>query len=90
VQRGRSPVSMKDLLDAGLLTAGQELRGRGSVRAKVTATGGLVVAGTEHRSPSNAATAALDGTSTNGWFFWRVQHGQDWVRLDELRRQVKR
>ena len=29
--------------------------------------------GTEHKSPSSAGKAAMDGTACNGWRFWSVQ-----------------
>src|SRR5438132_10792830 len=29
--------------------------------------------GTEHRSPSSAGKAAMDGVACNGWQFWSVQ-----------------
>ena len=29
--------------------------------------------GTEHRSPSSAGKAAMDGVACNGWRFWSVQ-----------------
>ena len=29
--------------------------------------------GTEHKSPSSAGKAAMDGVSCNGWRFWSVE-----------------
>jgi hypothetical protein len=29
--------------------------------------------GTEHRSPSSAGKAAMDGVACNGWRFWRIE-----------------
>jgi hypothetical protein len=29
--------------------------------------------GTEHKSPSSAGTAAMDGVSCNGWRFWSIE-----------------
>jgi hypothetical protein len=37
-------------------------------------------------SPTAAATNAV-GRRINGWHFWRVRKGDEWVRLKELRRR---
>lgn len=89
MQRGRSPVSIKDLVQSGLLSVGEDLtfRDRIDVKAKVTADG-ISVQGQEFRSPSTAATAVLGGISANGWLCWRVRRLTQWTTLDELRREV--
>jgi len=70
----RSPVTVKDLLDAGLLIPGEklQLQNRQDVIARVTKEGMVAWQGTEYTSPSTAATAAR-GMSTNGWTAWRLR-----------------
>lgn len=67
-QRGRSAVSLAQLLEAGLLRDGQELRLRGpaGVSATISASGAILYQGQEYQGPSTAAKAAKGGTSTNG------------------------
>lgn len=88
-QRGRSAVTVAQLLEAGLLRAGQKLRLRGpaEVQAVVTPSGGIEQGGKEYRSPSMAARAAKDGTSTNGWAAWQVEDNGRWIDLGDLRQQ---
>lgn len=84
-------VVIADLLDAGLLAAGDILRfkrpRRGeSHRAVVTASGALALdEGQEFRSPSRAATVAADMTAVDGWHAWATASGRS---LDSLRQQL--
>jgi hypothetical protein len=86
-QRGRSAVSLTQLLEAGLVREDQELRLRGQkgVTATITATGSIKYRGELYPSPSTAARAAKGGTSTNGWTAWQVEDDGVWVNLSELR-----
>ena len=84
-------VTIADLLEAGLLTAGDALRfrrpRRGEThRAVVTASGALALdGGQEFRSPSRAATVAADMRAVDGWHAWTtVTSGRS---LDSLRQQ---
>jgi len=90
MQRGGSPVTIRDLLDAGLLKPGQELRfsGHEDIRANVTSSGTVRFRGVEYRSPSMAAKA-VRGTSLNGWFVWRAKSAGQWIRLRDLRKQLQ-
>jgi len=69
-------VSLKALVDAGLVEQGAELVGTHSdvdYRATVNAAGQVVTAdGTAYDSPSAAAMAVLSRDSWNGWGWWRV------------------
>ncbi len=86
-QRGRSAVSLAQLLEAGLLRQGQELRMRGHAGATATlaASGSIEYGGDQYPSPSTAARAAKGGTATNGWKAWQVEEQGSWVELSELR-----
>jgi hypothetical protein len=88
-QRGRSAVTLAQLLESGLISAGRELRLRGTAgaRAVITQTGGVEYAGKEYPSPSTAARAARGGTSSNGWVAWQVQVDGRWVDLGHLRQR---
>lgn len=70
-----STLSVKYLLDAGLLQVGQELipnrAGYEGKRATITEDGHLVVDGKTYETPSGAGRAVLR-RSINGWWFWRV------------------
>ena len=87
MQRGRSTVSLGDLLSAGSLQPGQQLtfRQRPEVTAEVLANGRLKFGGTEYSSPSTAARAVLGGTSTNGWLAWSIREGDVLVALSDVR-----
>lgn len=86
-QRGRSAVSVAQLLEAGFIRAGQEVRLRGpsATRAVITSNGGIALGGEEYRSPSTAARAARGGTSTNGWAMWQIESDGNWVDLADVR-----
>jgi hypothetical protein len=88
-QRGRSAVTLAQLLESGLLQAGQELRlrGTGGIGAVITQTGGVEYAGREYQSPSSAAKAARAGTSTNGWLAWQVEVDGRWLTLGDIRQR---
>jgi hypothetical protein len=89
MQRGRSAVSLSDLIGAGLLRSGQELSFRRSddVVAVLTESGGLRFKGDEYRSPSTAGRAAAGGVATNGWVAWFAKSGHERVSLARLRDQ---
>ena len=86
VQRGRSAVSVLDLIRQGLLRPGQELTFRQTdTKAVVTHSGSLVVEGIEFKSPSSAAKAVTEGASTNGWTAWFVSSESGLKSLAVLR-----
>jgi hypothetical protein len=86
MQRGRSQTSVADLVAAGYLASGQELRlrGRAELTARITADGRLDVQGKTYGSPSTAANAIL-GSNSNGWVTWKAQYGDEWLSLAALR-----
>lgn len=90
MQRGRSPVSLADLIRRQVLQPGQELSFRRSseTKAHVTAEGMIRFGGQEYGSPSTAARAAAGGTSTNGWTAWYVNTADGPVALAQLRSQL--
>lgn len=91
--RGRSDISLLDLLDLGLLRPGQKLQLVGreglAVNATVTDRGTIVCEGTEFKSLTMAAKA-VKGFSVNGWKAWRIPQGNGAVNLDTLRQQARR
>ena len=79
------------MLSAGVLTAGEELRGPNDAadeRAVVTAAGSVVRQGTTHPGPSAAATAAV-GYQRNGWLFWHVVKDGTPTSLAVLRSRLR-
>lgn len=90
MMRGRSDISVHDLVDHGLLQPGEELLlgVRGLARATVTDAGNLQMNGEEYRSPTMAANAA-SGTNLNGWKAWRLRRGDRVIELDALRREAR-
>lgn len=85
--------SVKDLIDAGLLSAGEELlstRRRVGSRATVLADGTIQLVGTTYTSLSTAAKAASGSTSEPGWEFWSVKRDGGVVRLFQLREELRR
>lgn len=84
-------VQLKDLMDAGLLAAGDELvfdrpRLGESYTAEVTPEGRLRLEdGREFAAPSRAAMEAADLPSIDGWFAWRMPQGST---LADLRRRL--
>jgi hypothetical protein len=88
-QRGRSDVSISDLVRANLLKEGQSLRltNHDEVRATVTADG-LKFGGRIYLSPSTAAVAARNGPKRmNGWLAWKARVGDRWRPISEVRDQ---
>jgi uncharacterized protein with ParB-like and HNH nuclease domain len=82
-------VSLRDLLDAGLLRSGQALvgiRNGVSCAATVTSDGQVELEdGTREESPSTAGAKALNTTSCNGWNFWQTDTSRGRVRLTRIR-----
>jgi Restriction Enzyme Adenine Methylase Associated len=73
-----SGVSLRDLIEAGLLDASARLvwdrpnRGE-TVRATVVGDGWVRISGGQKfRTPSGAARAAVGGSHVDGWRAWRV------------------
>lgn len=89
MQRGRSPVSVADLVKAELLRPGQRLsfRKNDAVVGEVTTTGTIRIGADEYSSPSTAARAVTGGTATNGWLAWCVDQGGRSATLADLRGQ---
>ena len=88
-QRGRSPISLKSLIEEGLLAERQELRLRDNVghTALLTRDGRLLVGNRSFNSPSAAASAIL-GVNTNGWIAWKALRDEKWLSLDAIRKEA--
>ena len=87
MQRGRSEVSLMDLIDARLIRPGQTLRfnSREDTLAEVTSQGTVLYQGVEYSSLS-AAGSAVTNKAVNGWLAWQIKFGDtDWIRISELR-----
>ena len=85
-------VTLADLLQAGLLVEGEDLRWErprlNSVHVSQLLPGGVGLKwnGSDYSTPSAAGGAAGE-RSVDGWEAWRVLRAGEWVRLNELRRQ---
>jgi Restriction Enzyme Adenine Methylase Associated len=88
---GRSPISLADLMQAGLLRSGQHVWFRRNKKqtATLTTAGTLLLAGKEYGNPSAAGVAASGGTATNGWLAWYVEDDGGITDLDGLRQRLK-
>jgi uncharacterized protein with ParB-like and HNH nuclease domain len=86
--RARYDVSIAELLNAGLLKAGDKLVGynkRTQYTAKVERDGRISIpSGELFPSPSRAAMFVIDRQSCNGWTFWHVGK-RDGATLHDLR-----
>lgn len=83
-------VAVRDLLDAGLIDAGERLvfarpRLGETHTALVEGTGSLLVDGRSHATPSAAAVAAIGGGNVDGWEAWTTAAG---MTLHALRAQL--
>ncbi|NDR53282.1 DUF262 domain-containing protein [Actinomyces sp. 565] len=87
---GINNATMKVLLDAGLLTVGDEVVGVGNdgraIRAVMDTAGRMVLDSETYAYPS-ASAYRVRGTSTNGWTFWRLG-SLDGPTLDDLRARL--
>jgi Protein of unknown function DUF262/Restriction Enzyme Adenine Methylase Associated/Protein of unknown function (DUF1524) len=85
-------VSLKSLLDAGLLAPGTELIGSHSgheYRAAVDSDGKIVTSdGSVFDTPSAAAMVVLSRSSWNGWAWWRAQTPDGLRLLSRLRQDL--
>jgi hypothetical protein len=92
MQRGRSPVSLADLVTAELLKPGQRLSFRkdDAVVAEITTNGCIRVGGSDFVSPSTAARSVTGGTAVNGWLAWCAQRDGRVVTLADLRDELLR
>jgi len=82
-------VTIRDLVEAGLVAPGAQLVGTHSgveYSATVTAEGRIRLDhGDEFDAPSPAAMAALDRNSWNGWAWWRIKTSIGTVILSRVR-----
>jgi hypothetical protein len=84
--------TVKDLINAGLLSVGSELRPvRRSVNAAaiVEVDGQIRIGSQSYSSLSAAAKAAADSVSEPGWNFWTVLEDGKAVSLFELRERLR-
>jgi len=80
--------TIKQLIDAGLLTPGTELVSTNGVwpaTAVVTANGHVEYDGTPYASPSSASKSVANGISSNGWDFWAIKTQGGLTKLSALR-----
>jgi hypothetical protein len=97
---GMSHVRLSQLLDAGITKSGMQVRVR-LMRKQAKAAGrdylnGLTISsrgtvfhdGQEFDKPSPLA-AKLNGGAANGWEYIEVKKDNDWIRLDNLRQQIR-
>lgn len=94
----QSNVTLVDLIDAGLLKAGETLmmsykrkkKDRRTYEGVLSEDGNITVLGTTFSSPSNSAVHAIQDAGSNretvnGWTSWRNSQG---VTLSKLRKQL--
>ncbi|MEV0238046.1 hypothetical protein [Nonomuraea sp. NPDC050786] len=90
--RYRSSITVRDLIEAGLLTPGTSLVPKPShlrEQAVVNLDGTLQFRGTPREKPSDPASE-LAGSQQNGWEFWRVETRHGPVSLSDLRSELER
>jgi hypothetical protein len=90
-QRGRSKVSIRDLMDAGLLHEGETLffSIHPEIQANVMSDGNLEFKGAMYNSPSRAALAAR-GISVNGWVVWKTRNSDgELISIGTLRERLQ-
>lgn len=93
-------ILLSQLFDAGITRSGMPVRVR-LTRKQAKASGrdylnGLTISsrgtvihdGQEFNKPSPLA-AKLNGSAANGWEYIEVKKGNDWIRLDNLRQQIR-
>jgi hypothetical protein len=83
LRSGKGATALQGIAGRRVLLRGA-LKGE-SYRATLRADGQVRYGKRLFKSPSAAATPAT-GRRKNGWWFWRVRKGGEWVRLRELRR----
>jgi hypothetical protein len=92
-KRRQFSATVADLVDAGLLHPGDELRPvrktLSDARATLRPGGRLDINGEVHGSLSAAAVAVSGNKSEPGWGFWAVERDGKLVSLDELREQLR-
>lgn len=80
-------ITLKQVIDAGHLTAGAPVVSTNSVwpaNGVVNADGSITVNGTSHPTPS-AAAGAVKGGAANGWDFWAIEDAGGKTALATLR-----
>jgi hypothetical protein len=89
----RRGVSLKDLIDAGVLLPGARLtrsRDGAHYEATVNADGTLELPGNRRASSLSAAAELARGRRANGWTFWTVETQSGPATLSALRDQAMR
>jgi len=84
--RTTGTASVADLVKSGTLKPGERLEARRrsapAIAASVSETGLIKVGRKEFRTPTEAAKAALNRTSVDGWLTWRVPRLDDRTLAD--------
>jgi hypothetical protein len=99
-ERGKTHVLLSQLLDAGITRSGMPVRvrlKRSSAKAvgrdylnslTISSKGTVLHEGEEFDKPSPLATE-LNGSPVNGWEYIEIKKGNEWMRLDTLRQQIR-
>jgi hypothetical protein len=90
IEKATQTVELADLVQAGILEAGQTLWARRKAHLDTTAQvandGSLFIDGKSFQYPSSAAVAVTGGQSEAGWWFWVTEREGD-RSLSDLRRE---
>ncbi|MCL1997583.1 MAG: site-specific DNA-methyltransferase [Turicibacter sp.] len=84
-------VAIEKMLEKGYLTAGQPLYNKiGKLQARLTAKGSVLCAETNEESSIHRLSAKILQKSTNnGWDYWFVELGGEFVSIDSLRQEYR-
>ena len=89
----KDSITIRDLVDVGLLRAGDRLRSSNSHypgEAEIGASGAVVLDGVEYSNPSAPAAKIRNGGATNGWVFWLLNRDGATRSLADLREEYLR
>jgi hypothetical protein len=93
-------ILLSQLLDAGITRSGMPVRvrltrkqakasGRDYLNGLTISSRGTVIHGGQEFDKPSPLAAKLNGCAANGWEYIEVKKGNDWIRLDNLRQQIR-
>lgn len=90
-KREKPRVSLLQVIEAGILKAGETVTDKmGRFAATICADGLLMAPDGTHKSIHKLGALSMDAPSMNGWSFWHIERGGRRIVLDEFRETARK
>ncbi len=90
-KREKPRVSLLQVIEAGILKAGEKVTDKmGRFEAVICADGLLMMGQDAHKSIHKLGAEVMEAPSMNGWSFWHVERGGRKIVLDDFRETARK